>query len=216
MTQEQKAKAYDEAKYIMKKYLKSGNAGVIAENTIKKAFPELKESEGERVRMWLISYFKYVCDNVSEKEKKGILAWLEKQGEKSADNIDKPWSEDDENRINRLIAYFEDKESFTAEVDVVYANWLKSLKDRVQPKQEWSEEDEKYINDLIAYFAADMSLKHTEEDIVNWLRSLRPQNTWKPSDEQMRELSIVATGKGWFSKEIVSELLEQLKKLKEE
>ena len=42
----------------------------------------------------------------------------------------KPWSEEDENRINRLIAYFEDKESFTAEDDVVYANWLKSLKDR--------------------------------------------------------------------------------------
>ena len=40
------------------------------------------------------------------------------------------WSEEDENRINRLIAYFEDKESFTAEDDVVYANWLKSLKDK--------------------------------------------------------------------------------------
>jgi len=40
------------------------------------------------------------------------------------------WSEEDKNRINRLIAYFEDKESFTAEDDIVYANWLKSLKDR--------------------------------------------------------------------------------------
>ena len=40
------------------------------------------------------------------------------------------WSEEDENRINRLIAYFEDKESFTAEDDIVYANWLKSLKER--------------------------------------------------------------------------------------
>lgn len=40
------------------------------------------------------------------------------------------WSEEDENRINRLIAYFEDKESFSAEDDVIYANWLKSLKDR--------------------------------------------------------------------------------------
>ena len=40
------------------------------------------------------------------------------------------WSEEDKNRINRLIAYFEDKESFTAEDGVVYANWLKSLKER--------------------------------------------------------------------------------------
>ena len=48
------------------------------------------------------------------------------------------------------------------------------------------------------------------------IREIKQESTWKPSDEQMRELSIVATGKGWFSKEIVSELLEQLKKLKEE
>ena len=40
------------------------------------------------------------------------------------------WREEDEHRINRLIAYFEDKESFTAEDDIVYANWLKSIKDR--------------------------------------------------------------------------------------
>ena len=44
---EQKARRYDEAKYIMKEYLESGNAGVIAENTIKKAFPELSESDDE-------------------------------------------------------------------------------------------------------------------------------------------------------------------------
>jgi len=55
------------------------------------------------------------------------------------------WSEDDENRINRLIAYFEDKESFTAEDDVVYANWLKSLKDRVQPHSQWKPSDEQMI-----------------------------------------------------------------------
>ena len=48
------------------------------------------------------------------------------------------WSEEDENRINRLIAYFEDKESFAAEDDVVYANWLKSLKDRIT----WKPSDE--------------------------------------------------------------------------
>jgi len=48
MTQEQKAKAYDKAKYIMKEYIESGNAGVIAENTIKKAFPELNESKNKK------------------------------------------------------------------------------------------------------------------------------------------------------------------------
>ena len=49
----------------------------------------------------------------------------------------KPWSPGDENKINHLIAYFEDREGFTAEDDVAYANWLKSLKDRVQPGDDW-------------------------------------------------------------------------------
>ena len=43
-------KKYKEALEIMEKYLKSCNAGVIAENTIKEAFPELKESKDEKIR----------------------------------------------------------------------------------------------------------------------------------------------------------------------
>ena len=76
---EQKARAYDEAKSIMEKYLKSGNAGVIAENTIKKAFPELTESEDERIRKWLIGYFQRnkIIENIKTRD---IIAWLEKQG----------------------------------------------------------------------------------------------------------------------------------------
>ena len=84
------------------------------------------------------------------------------------------WSEEDKNRINRLIAYFEDKESFTAEDDVVYANWLKSLKDRVQP-----------------------------------------QTTWKPSDEQMENLSRAFNG-GSYRTLLLMELYQDLKKLREE
>ena len=99
--------------------------------------------------------------------------------QKPADNIEKPWSEEDE----RIYQSIMDDTVQENQLDDKQINWLKSLKDRVQPqpRQEWSEEDEKYINDLIAYFAADMSLKHTEEDIVNWLKSIRPQSQWKPS-----------------------------------
>ncbi len=48
------------------------------------------------------------------------------------------WNEEDENRINHLIAYFEDKEGFTAEDDIAYANWLKSIKERCT----WKPSDE--------------------------------------------------------------------------
>lgn len=59
-------------------------------------------------------------------------------------------------------------------------NWLKSLQYRMQPQQEWSEKDENYINDLIKYFSQNERLENTKEDIVIWLKSLRPQNRWKP------------------------------------
>lgn len=82
MTQEQKAKAYDEAIERARK-INSGD-GVPAPpdwTTCEVIFPELKESKDEKIRKWLIYYFTEVCDNVSEKEKKIVLAWLEKQGE---------------------------------------------------------------------------------------------------------------------------------------
>ena len=82
LTIQEKAKAYDEAKYIMKKYLKSGNAGVIAESTIKKAFPELKESEDEKIRMELIQYLKdYPNLPNGNYCRNDFFAWLEKQGQ---------------------------------------------------------------------------------------------------------------------------------------
>ena len=91
---EEKAKRYDKAKYIMEEYLKSGNAGVIAENTIKHAFPELKESEDERIRKELISDIKIAIPiEISQR----YIDWLEKQGEP------KPaWSEEDEKNYAEL------------------------------------------------------------------------------------------------------------------
>jgi hypothetical protein len=54
-------------------------------SALEKAFPELKNTEDDRIKKWLICYFKEVCDNVSEKEKKGVLSWLEKQCKQKED-----------------------------------------------------------------------------------------------------------------------------------
>ena len=99
MTIEEKARAYDEAKSIMEKYLKSGNAGVIAENTIKKAFPELGENEDERIRKELIRILKGEISFTSEKANEKYIAWLEKQGEK----LDE-WKEGDIVRHGDILA----------------------------------------------------------------------------------------------------------------
>ena len=114
---------------------------------------------------------------------------------------------------------------------------LKSLKSRVQPKQEWSEEEEKLWvhDDDIFLDAAKTIVKDSprrsyggvhKNQIVPWfyslkerLKSIRHQNTWKPSDEQIKALGIairIGIQLGTWEEEALESLKEQLKKLKEE
>lgn len=78
MTQKEKADAYDEALIRAKDALSSGviNRNVAA--LIQHIFPELKESESEKIRKGIIECVKgNMPDNDSRKK---YIAWLEKQG----------------------------------------------------------------------------------------------------------------------------------------
>ena len=97
-------------------------------------------------------------------------------------------------------------------------SWLKSLKDRVlpQPKQEWREEDLYEIKHaLFGTYAVDVATR-----LLNKIKSLRPQNRWKPSDEQINALGFfidcVVPDEFNYKKQTLKDLLEQLKKLREE
>lgn len=82
MTEKEKAKAYDEAIERAKKLYGNG----IAEGI----FPELKESDDDRIRKWIIDDIRYNMNNEplnnSEYKKKAekAIAWLEKQGEQAS------------------------------------------------------------------------------------------------------------------------------------
>jgi hypothetical protein len=86
----EKAKAYDEAKARMSRAYNSNRCTIGFMNEI---FPELQESEDERVRNKLIEFFKgYSPDeewwgNITQED---ILAWLEKQGEHKPDDKAEP------------------------------------------------------------------------------------------------------------------------------
>ncbi len=87
MTQEQKAKAYDEALERMKSWVRGEHPECFteAQKAAEFIFPELKESEDERIRKALIRcmqrfpYDRLENNGVSVKD---VIAWLEKQGEK--------------------------------------------------------------------------------------------------------------------------------------
>ena len=83
MTIEEKAKHYDEAIKKMKSKLKDFKEIIIDRSDIEEIFPELAESEDERIREEIINYFQ--CQSRDEPTRKDIhnkwIAWLENQGE---------------------------------------------------------------------------------------------------------------------------------------
>ena len=134
------------------------------------------------------------------------------------------WSEEDYSKVQIICKYLNEAKKYYADITEVRdcVDWLKSLKDRVQPqpKQEWSEEDESYLNTTIAYLKDAKEFKKTAENCIIWLKSIRPQNTWKPSDEQLNALhdAAVYVDKSMFPypKGILMKLYKQLKKVREE
>lgn len=235
-------------------------------------FPELKESEDEKIRKRIIHALH--GDVLDMEETNKAISWLEKQGEqkqdpcdnckdvmlnchnfpcikkrafkqgKSAfevineedvDNANKVeqksfWSEEDERQWNNIFDVLDGHFELSEEGYKNAANWFKAIKGRVQPqpKQEWSEEDEKILSDIIKDLVHPWNeyIPDRIEDEIKWLKnrlkSLRPQNTWKPSDEQMKELSyaVSAMASSRFVREndccynVLKSLRDQLKKLK--
>jgi hypothetical protein len=111
---EEKARRYDEAKYIMKEYIESGNAGVIAENTIKKAFPELMESEDERIRKEIIEQINLLksatLSDLKDKQFNSWIAWLEKQGKNKDILEDAVLDSNEDGLIAETIRYKNEKQ----------------------------------------------------------------------------------------------------------
>lgn len=209
------------------KKLKAGikNAYLYAQTDSTKAvletiFPELCESEDERVRKALIRFHKSTIDIDGIKGDE-IVSWLEKQDEMSkkcptsVQNEQKPaWSEDDSEEFDIAIETLKEAGQFSS------AKWLKSIKDRIQPKQEWSEEDDKMLHTIIADFKSfshnnTSTLESHFNKCIDWLKSLRLQTTWKPSQEQIQCLhdAIEHYQTNGYPASKLNELYEQMSKI---
>jgi hypothetical protein len=123
---------------------------------------------------------------------------------------------EDERILEKLISYFSAVKGFST-LECNYgitneeaANWLKSLKNKVQPTQVWSVEDKLMLMSCIEI----MQTVDSTEEQQNWLKSLRPQNHWKPSEEQIKAL-YDAVFENWETMDIDSleSLYNDLKKL---
>lgn len=130
------------------------------------------------------------------------------------------WSEDDEKRLKVIaeeLVKFISIHKYGTPLSVDDITWLKTLKERIQPKQEWSDEDEKMLQNILECLRN--GWKELPTDILkyeSWLKSLRPQSTLKPSDEQLDSLYDVLNPCDGFNREVLESLYVQLKKLREE
>lgn len=280
LTIEQKAKAYDKALEVLHKY--DGAHIMFTQDLKEEMFPELAESEDERIRKELIHLVKKSCEQggyaLHKYEADRMLAWLEKQGEQNPTDKTKPkfnvgkwitngdytWSEEDEKYLNsiikRTVAYGDSSVYGLIKDDI---DWLKSLKERVQPQNnitdeelaqakkdsyndtlnkieyhsgdptfddgwssaiwylkkrnampqkqrepevEWNEKDEANLNEALSYIK--------DDTLKEFIKSLRPQKQWKPSEEQLKSLKGVIDV-GYFTSypNSLETLYEQLKQL---
>ena len=216
MTDKEKAKAYDEALERAKAMIDDLRKGedILAVSDLEAMFPELRESEDERIRKELINFILYKAKGVSEEQEHSWVTYLEKQKEQKPTNSEKPkeWSEEDDALLKEIVSFFKDGTVKLQHDLDLYAGFLqnkfKSL--RPQPREEIYQSAKhdlaiKFMNYLDENRPeGKMCLSNGEcEDIDkafkenDWAKIMRYvekyRTSWKPSDEQMQCLLAVIT-----------------------
>ena len=183
----EKAKSYDEAILRMRHAFDSNRCTIGFMNEI---FPELKESEDEKIRKALIELVRdttgdslWIDYNVHVED---AIAWLEKQGEQ------KPveWSKMDMERYESCLKQL--GTGNPSQPETINSKWFREhcyAPFNCKKTVEWSDDDEQYLlvckNALAKYQVSD---KWDASIIYSWLKSLKDRYTWKPSDKQMKAL----------------------------
>lgn len=224
MTNEEKARAYDEALERAKKY-NIDDAYACQGTVVKLIFPQLAESEDERIRKYLIEELK-ATKSVGELKfiipqptREECIAYLEKQKgqkpslcdecKKKSTCLDTKYGDD--RVVEQCINFVKMKQK--------PAEWS-DYKDKVNvpycsSEPEWSEEDEKQIRQIERIVKDAGGSVKLQEKIHNWFKSLRP--SWKPSEEQMEYLAkgIIILGEegNYKTSGVLNELHNDLKKL---
>lgn len=87
----------------------------------------------------------------------------------------------------------------------------------VEQKSSWNKKDENMLQSVLWHVSNSVSNGKSQDfrcDITEWLKSLRPQNRWKPSDEQMETLK-QAISAFPYETDYLELLYDDLKKLRD-
>lgn len=117
------------------------------------------------------------------------------------ENANAEWSEEDERILKGIIGKIDHDQTYgVSKVEML--SFLKSLR---PVKQEWSKKDEDKLYQVMEILLADKTvalrdnphckaLHKAYDEMIAWLKSIRPQPHWKPSEEQIEVLKDVAYG----------------------
>lgn len=184
---EEKAKRYDEAIKRAKNTIEVNQTIPDIVECVESLFPELKESEDEKIRKDILDCIKYMKHNYcipsryTSKQYNTWIAWLKKQGEQGVNGSE-----------------------------------------REIPNSSWSEESERNLDWLITvceriHYKSDPQVSPESALMLReWLKSLRPQNRWKPSDKQMKAIGHICDGDYNVDLDILDSIYRDFKKLREE
>ena len=142
-------------------------------------FPELKESEDERIRKWLLNFVQGIPDegldfHFYNLNKEQVIAWLEKQSEKPK------WTEEDSSMQLMLMRDIEQVSFISKEGKDERIMWLNKLDDRFHQntndiqKSKWTEEDEENLKSIDIVLFEDKTMPQEKYwDMITWLKSLK-------------------------------------------
>ena len=193
---------------------------VINRNDLEEMFPELKESEDERIREGLI---RCVKGNMPDNDfRKKYIAWLEKQGEKEADPIYKYLKEllasDNiyQMAMNDDMVQEAKTKAINALSELEIGKLLGIEKQGEQKSSAWSEEDDNCLSTIIAEFSKCAGKSVSKDKWMrcnDFLNSLK--NKVQPKGYFQIEALESATENCAYSeyKDSLKELIKQLKNL---
>lgn len=225
MTQEEKAKAYDEALEKARKYRDEEGF-----TEMEDLFPELAENEDEKIRRELVEYLKGDLDDVTTDDTDRWINWLEKQKPRDyrrlyEEVVNSDWFKENY-RGKSLVEEQKPIDPCDASWDAYYQRGYQrglEVGRKEQKPVEWSEEDESYLQTVINEIKANKKeareYEHKKYDaIILWLKSLRP--SWKPSEAHLSALLAVFNDPDNIGSQTcqlaLTDLYEQLKAIRED
>lgn len=202
MNTEEKAKAYDEA-LERARQIKNGEGEWRYSDLIEitpaltEIFPQLQESEDERIRKWLIDYFSSIKETVwihRDITCEQILEWLKKQeGNQYFVGYAKGYSEGQLNSKQKEQKQTELPAGFYVTLPDGKKYYAKEMRCNgmnikvVEPKPTWSEEDE-LMRTAVIQTLERFGGRGTTGMQIDWLKllperfNLQPKNEWSEED----------------------------------